>query len=107
MSIKSACKRPYNFRLSLLLVMKQTIPKSRRKGLQPAEVTPDEKTKVAHQLPMNGTLFNSAHVCVSSDVKLGKEIRFSKFINLYGCEVGDEDRKSTRLNSSHPSISYA
>ncbi len=29
------------------------------------------------------------YVCVSSDVKLGTGVRFSKFVNLYGCEVGD------------------
>jgi acetyltransferase-like isoleucine patch superfamily enzyme len=29
------------------------------------------------------------YVCTSSDVKLGKGVRFSKFVNLYGCEVGD------------------
>jgi acetyltransferase-like isoleucine patch superfamily enzyme len=28
-------------------------------------------------------------VCVAPDVKLGKDVRLSKFINLYGCEVGD------------------
>jgi len=30
--------------------------------------------------------------CVSSDVKLGKNVRLSKFINLYGCEIGDETK---------------
>src|ERR1700734_4286755 len=29
------------------------------------------------------------HVCIAPDVKLGQEVRLSKFINLYGCEVGD------------------
>ena len=29
------------------------------------------------------------YVCISPDVKLGKDIKLSKFINLYGCEVGD------------------
>jgi acetyltransferase-like isoleucine patch superfamily enzyme len=29
------------------------------------------------------------YVCISSDVKLGKHVKFSRFINLYGCEVGD------------------
>src|SRR6202030_3138345 len=29
------------------------------------------------------------HVCISPDVKLGKNVRFSKFINLYGCEIND------------------
>src|ERR1035438_5056459 len=37
-------------------------------------------------LPMN--LYN----CISDDVKLGKNVRLSKFINLYGCEIGDETR---------------
>src|SRR5271167_2252680 len=32
------------------------------------------------------------HVCIAPDVKLGKEVRLSKFINLYGCEVGDETK---------------
>jgi UDP-2-acetamido-3-amino-2,3-dideoxy-glucuronate N-acetyltransferase len=32
------------------------------------------------------------HVCISEDVKLGKNVRLSKFINLYGCEVGDGSR---------------
>lgn len=31
-------------------------------------------------------------VCVANDVKLGKDVRLSKFINLYGCEVGDETK---------------
>ncbi len=31
-------------------------------------------------------------VCISPDVKLGKDVRLSKFINMYGCEVGDETK---------------
>jgi acetyltransferase-like isoleucine patch superfamily enzyme len=31
-------------------------------------------------------------VCISEDVKLGKDVKLSKFINLYGCEVGDETK---------------
>jgi len=31
----------------------------------------------------------SEYCCVSADVKLGKDVRLSKFINLYGCEIGD------------------
>jgi acetyltransferase-like isoleucine patch superfamily enzyme len=30
--------------------------------------------------------------CISSDVKLGNNVRLSKFINLYGCEIGDETK---------------
>ena len=32
------------------------------------------------------------HVCVAPDVKLGRDVRLSKFINLYGCEIGDETK---------------
>ena len=28
------------------------------------------------------------HVCIAPDVRLGENVRLSKFINLYGCEVG-------------------
>jgi acetyltransferase-like isoleucine patch superfamily enzyme len=31
-------------------------------------------------------------VCVAPDVKLGKDVKLSKFINLYGCEIGDETK---------------
>jgi acetyltransferase-like isoleucine patch superfamily enzyme len=34
----------------------------------------------------------SDFVCISPDVKLGKNIRLSKFINLYGCEIGDNTK---------------
>jgi acetyltransferase-like isoleucine patch superfamily enzyme len=32
------------------------------------------------------------HLCIAPDVKLGKNIKMSKYINLYGCEVGDETK---------------
>jgi hypothetical protein len=31
-------------------------------------------------------------VCVSPDVTLGTEVKLSKFINLYGCEIGMKPR---------------
>ena len=30
--------------------------------------------------------------CIADDVKLGTNVRLSKFINLYGCEIGDETK---------------
>src|SRR5580693_629242 len=30
--------------------------------------------------------------CIAPDVKLGREVKLSKFINLYGCEIGDESK---------------
>src|SRR6476646_1769328 len=32
------------------------------------------------------------YLSVSADVKLGINVKLSKFINLYGCEVGDETK---------------
>ena len=34
----------------------------------------------------------SEFLCIAPDVKLGKDVKLSKFINLYGCEVGDETK---------------
>ena len=32
---------------------------------------------------------------IADDVKLGKDIRLARFINLYGCEIGDETKVGT------------
>ena len=32
------------------------------------------------------------YLCIAPDVKLGRDVKLSKFINLYGCEVGDETK---------------
>jgi acetyltransferase-like isoleucine patch superfamily enzyme len=32
------------------------------------------------------------YTCIAADVKLGKNVKLSKFINLYGCEVGDDTK---------------
>lgn len=34
----------------------------------------------------------SEYVCVAPDVKLGKGVKLSRFINLYGCEIGDNTK---------------
>jgi acetyltransferase-like isoleucine patch superfamily enzyme len=31
-------------------------------------------------------------VCISADVRLGENVKLSKFINLYGCSVGDNTK---------------
>ena len=33
-----------------------------------------------------------AYLSIAPDVKLGKDVKLSKFINLYGCEIGDETK---------------
>ena len=32
------------------------------------------------------------YLCISEDVRLGKDVRLSKFINLYGCAIGDNTK---------------
>jgi acetyltransferase-like isoleucine patch superfamily enzyme len=34
----------------------------------------------------------NGHLCIAPDVKVGQNVKFSQFINLYGCEVGDETK---------------
>jgi len=30
--------------------------------------------------------------CITPDVKLGRDVKLSRFINLYGCQIGDETK---------------
>src|SRR5687767_13972876 len=32
------------------------------------------------------------YACIAPDVTLGKDVKLAKFINLYGCDVGDETK---------------
>jgi acetyltransferase-like isoleucine patch superfamily enzyme len=34
----------------------------------------------------------SEYCCITPDVKLGEGVRLAKFINLYGCEIGDHTK---------------
>ena len=34
----------------------------------------------------------SEYIGIAPDVKLGKDVKLSKFINLYGCEIGDNTK---------------
>jgi acetyltransferase-like isoleucine patch superfamily enzyme len=34
----------------------------------------------------------SDHLCIAQNVKLGANVKLSKFINLYGCEIGDNTK---------------
>ena len=31
----------------------------------------------------------NTYLCIADDVKLGKDVRLAKFINMYGCTIGD------------------
>lgn len=32
------------------------------------------------------------YCCIAPDVRLGRDVKLSKFINLYGCEIGDNTK---------------
>src|SRR5215467_13067430 len=32
------------------------------------------------------------YLCVAADVRLGCNVKLSKFINLYGCQIGDDTK---------------
>jgi len=34
----------------------------------------------------------SDYLCIAPDVKLGQNVKLAKFINLYGCEIGDNTK---------------
>ena len=37
-------------------------------------------------------MLSDSYLCIASDVTLGNNVKLSKFINLYGCEIGDETK---------------
>jgi acetyltransferase-like isoleucine patch superfamily enzyme len=37
----------------------------------------------------------AAHQLIAPDVKIGRDVRIHAFVNLYGCEIGDETRIGT------------
>jgi len=41
---------------------------------------------------MRLSLMMENYICIAPDVKLGENVRFSKFINLYGCEISDNTK---------------
>ncbi|HMD35971.1 MAG TPA: acyltransferase [Vicinamibacterales bacterium] len=40
--------------------------------------------------PVDNTI--NDHNCITPDVKMGKGVKLSQFINLYGCEIGDDTK---------------
>ncbi|MGC1374104.1 MAG: acyltransferase [Candidatus Sulfotelmatobacter sp.] len=49
--------------------------------------------KSAETMNVNETeKIGGEYLCIAADVKLGRGVRLSKFINLYGCEIGDDTK---------------
>jgi UDP-2-acetamido-3-amino-2,3-dideoxy-glucuronate N-acetyltransferase len=41
---------------------------------------------------LDDDVMTSPHLSIAPDVKLGRNVKLAKFINLYGCEIGDETK---------------
>jgi acetyltransferase-like isoleucine patch superfamily enzyme len=41
------------------------------------------------------SVHRSPEIAIAPDVKLGREVKIYQFVNLYGCELGDETRIGT------------
>ena len=60
-------------------------PKKAYANLKCKNVAPGSTSK-------SGDMQANGYICIASDVKLGQNVKLSKFINLYGCEVGDDTK---------------
>lgn len=54
-----------------------------------ASAAPRGRTVLKYRVAAAPKAAGSTYLCIASDVKLGKGVKLAKFINLYGCEVGD------------------
>ena len=43
----------------------------------------------------NGSVPGQEYVCITPDVKLGRDVKLARFINLYGCAIGDDTKIGT------------
>lgn len=55
-------------------------------GMSPHNNVEPDVTSIGKSVQTNG------YLCIAPDVKVGSNVKFSKFINLYGCEIGDETK---------------
>ena len=44
---------------------------------------------------VEGDLPGNGYRCIAPDVKLGRGVTLAKFVNLYGCEIGDDTKIGT------------
>src|SRR5882762_8084755 len=63
-----------------------------RRGRRPASGADSRSRREIRPQSWRGAGAVSEFVSIASTVKLGKDVKLSKFINLYGCEIGDETK---------------
>src|SRR6266550_850555 len=63
-----------------------------RRGCRPASGADSRSRREIRSQSRRGAGPVSEFVSIAPTVKLGKDVKLSKFINLYGCEIGDETK---------------
>src|SRR5207247_5833053 len=63
-----------------------------RRGRRPASGADSRSRREIRPQSWRGAGAVSEFVSIAPTVKLGKDVKLSKFINLYGCEIGDETK---------------
>src|SRR2546429_3802837 len=63
-----------------------------RRGRRPASGADSRSRREIRPQSWRGAGAVSEFVSIAPDVKLGKDVKLAKFINLYGCEIGDETK---------------
>lgn len=64
----------------------KTVPDTERNGKPADHLVCHTADLQGNAAPING------YLCIAPDVKVGINVTFSKFVNLYGCEVGDDTK---------------
>lgn len=52
----------------------------------------DNSILKTEDLPAGEQVVDDRYRAIAPDVKVGRNVKFSQFVNLYGCEVGDETK---------------
>src|SRR5262245_50734655 len=55
-------------------------------------LVPQQRGETMETIQVDEGVSVNEHACVTPDVKLGQGVKLGKFINLYGCTIGDETR---------------
>src|SRR2546427_976610 len=67
-------------------------------GLRPRGCRPIKRSRtpsIARKRPVDDVIMPMRFQSIAADVKLGRDVRIFEFVNLYGCEIGDESKVGT------------
>ncbi len=59
---------------------------AKQESVMPLRVPIQTMASETSAAPLNG------YLCIAPDVRIGSNVKFSKFVNLYGCEIGDDTK---------------